>query len=98
MEAMVSEARGHTGRNVAIVGGAAVFAWLLLRGSGWHFGGRSEATGNDAATPTPTSPSPCRVWIRSTGLDVDGQIVDLPTLVRRCQLAGRADVRATGAA
>jgi len=94
----VSEARSHTGRNVAIVGGAAVLAWMLLRGSGWQLGGGSEAAGNDATTPTSTSPSPCRVWIRSTGLEVDGQLVDLPTLVRRCQLAGRADVRATGAA
>ena len=97
----MSEAQSHTGRNVAIVGGAALLAWLLLRGSGWQLGGRGEAAGNDATTPTPSpspSPSPCRVWIRSTGLDVDGQIVDLATLVRRCQLAGRADVRATGAA
>ena len=93
----MSEARSHTGRNVAIVGGAAVLAWLLLRGSGWRLGGRSEAAGNDATTPRP-SPSSCRVWIRSTGLEVDGQIVDLPTLIHRCQAAGRADVRATGAA
>lgn len=93
----MSEARSHTGRNVAIVGGAAVLAWLLLRGSGWQLGGRSDAAGSDAATPSP-SPSSCRVWIRSTGLEVDGQIVDLATLVHRCQVAGRADVRATGAA
>ncbi len=97
METTVSEARSHTGRNVAIVGGAAVLAWLLLRGAGWRLGGRSDAAGSGAATPTPP-PSPCRVWIRSTGLEVDGQLVDLPTLVRRCQVAGRADVRATGAA
>lgn len=93
----MSEARSQTGRNVAIVGGAAVLAWLLLRGSGWQLGGRSDAAGSDAATPR-TSPSSCRVWIRSTGLEVDGQIVDLATLVHRCQVAGRADVRATGAA
>ena len=91
----MKEARSHTGRNVAIVGGAAALIWLLLRGSGWRFGGRSDTAGTDALTP---SPSPCRVWIRSTGLEVDGQIVDLPTLIHRCQVAGRADVRATGAA
>lgn len=96
----MSEARSHTGRNVAIVGGAAVLVWLLLRGTGWRFGGKSDAAGSNATTTTPPapSPSPCRVWIRSTGIEVDGQIVDLPTLVRRCQAAGRADVRATGAA
>ena len=99
----MSEARSHTGRNVAIVGGAAVLVWLLLRGTGWRFGGKGDAAGSDAATPTPTpspspSPSSCQVWIRSTGIEVDGQPVDLPTLVRRCQAAGRADVRATGAA
>ena len=95
----MSEARSHTGRNVAIVGGAAVFVWLLLRGAGWRFGGKSDAAGSDAATATPSpSPSSCQVWIRSTGIEVDGQPVDLSTLVRRCQVAGRADVRATGAA
>ena len=93
----MKEARSHTGRNVAIVGGAAAVLWLLLRGTGWHLGGKSTAAGSDAATPT-SSPSPCQVWIRSTGIEVDGQAVDLPTLVRRCQAVGRADVRATGAA
>ena len=95
----MSEARSHTGRNVAIVGGAAVLVWLLLRATGWRFGGKSDGAGSDTATPTPSpSPSSCQVWIRSTGIEHDGQPVDLPTLVRRCQAAGRADVRATGAA
>ena len=89
----MKEARSHTGRNVGIVGGAAAVLWLFLRGTGWHLGGKD----NDAATPT-GSPSPCQVWIRSTGIEVDGQTVDIPTLVRRCQASGRADVRATGAA
>lgn len=94
----MSTSQSHTGRNVAIVGGAALVAWLLLRGTGWRLG-RSDANGNDAATPMPSqSPTSCQVWIRSTGIEVDGQLVDLPTLVRRCQAAGRADVRATGAA
>ena len=90
----MSTSQSHTGRNVAIVSGAALVAWLLLRGTGWRLG-RSDANANDAATPTPKS---CQVWIRSTGIEVDGQLVDLPTLVRRCQAVGRADVRATGAA
>lgn len=97
----MSTSHAHTGRNVAIVGSAALVAWLLLRGTGWRFGRRSDATGNDATTLTPSpsrSPSSCQVWIRSTGIEVDGQVVDLPTLVRRCQATGRADVRATGAA
>ena len=94
----MSTSQSHTGRNVAIVGGAALVAWLLLRGTGWRLG-RSDGNGNDAATPLPSpSPRSCQVWIRSTGIEVDGQLVDLPTLVRRCQVAGRADVRATGAA
>lgn len=93
----MTEARSHTGRNVAIVGGAAALLWLLLRGTGRHLGGNNNAAGSD--TPTAArSPSPCHVWIRSTGIEVDGQAVDLPTLVRQCQAAGRADVRATGAA
>lgn len=93
----MSEARRHTGRNVAIIGGAAVLVWLLYRGGGGRFGRASDGTGSGATSTTP-SPSACHVWIRSTGLEVDGELVDLPTLVRRCQIAGRADVRATGAA
>ncbi len=93
----MKEARSHIGLDVVIVGSAAALLWLLLRGTGWHLGGKSNGAGSD--TPTPThSPSSCHVWIRSTGIEVDGQAVDLPTLVRRCQAAGRADVRATGAA
>ena len=95
----MKKARSHAFRNVAIVGGAAALVWLLLRGTGWHVGGKSNAAGSDAPRPTRSpSPSRCEVWIRSSGIEVDGQIVDVPTLVHRCQVAGRADVRATGAA
>jgi hypothetical protein len=93
----VKDARSHTARNIAIAGGAAALVWLLLRGAGWRLGATSSAAGSDAATPTGSQPS-CQVWIRSTGIELNGQPVDLPTLVRRCQATGRADVRATGAA
>lgn len=93
----MTTSRSHTGRNVAIVGGGALVVWLLLRGTGWRLGGHGEPDGKNV-DPQPQSPRTCQVWIRSTGLEVDGERVDLPTLVRRCQLAGRADVRATGAA
>jgi len=91
----VTEPRSHAGRNVAIVGGAALVVWLLLRGTGWRLGGRGESgTGNPEA-PAPSS-RPCQVWVRSAGLEVDGERVDRSTLVSRCLAAGRADVRATG--
>jgi hypothetical protein len=93
----VSTARSHTARSVAIVGGAALAVWLLMRGTGWRVGGRAEPAGN-STEPQASSLKPCQVWIRSAGLEVDGEHVDLPTLVSRCQAAGRADVRATGAA
>lgn len=91
----MSTARSHTGRNVAIVGGAALALWLLMRGTGWRLGGHGEPAGGASESPT-TSSRPCQVWIRATGPEVDGERVDLPTLVSRCRLAGRADVRATG--
>lgn len=92
----MSTARSHTTRNVAIVGGALV-VWLLMRGTGWRLGGRAEAAAN-STDPRTSSLKPCQVWIRSAGIEVDGERVDLPMLVSRCQAAGRADVRATGAA
>jgi len=91
----VTESRSHTGRNVAIVGGAALVVWLLLRGTGWRLGGRGELGTSNPETRAPSS-RPCQVWLRSTGLEVDGERVDRSTLVSRCQAAGRADVRATG--
>ena len=91
----MSESRSHTGRNVAIVGGAVLVVWLLLRGTGGRLGGRGES-GNGNAEPQARSPRPCQVWIRSTGIEVDGERVDPSTLVSRCQATGRADVRATG--
>ena len=89
----MSTARSHATRNVAIVSGAALVLWLLLRGNGWRLGDGAEPAG-----PQTTSLKPCEVWIRSAGIEVDGERVDLPMLVSRCRAAGRADVRATGAA
>jgi hypothetical protein len=91
----VTESRSHTGRNIVIVGGAALVAWLLVRGTGWRLGSRGEPGTGSGASQIPSS-RPCQVWIRSTGLEVDGEYVDRSTLVSRCQAAARAEVRATG--
>ena len=84
----------HTGRNVALVGGAALLAWWLLRGKRWGLG----ASGTDAAgTGVTTPPSePCRLWIRADRIELDGARTELASAVGRCQERGRAEVRATG--
>jgi hypothetical protein len=86
----------HTGQGIALVGGAALVAWLLWRRSRGG-DGRSRGSGMDA-TPSQAQPTPCLVWVRADRIDIDGARADLPTVVARCRAAGRAEVRATGAA
>ncbi|MGE0404026.1 MAG: hypothetical protein AB7T06_45385 [Kofleriaceae bacterium] len=81
----------RTGRTVAIVGGAALVAWLLSRGKGWGLRGPGDAQAAGAARQ-----SRCVVWIRPEGLTVDGVAADLPTVIARCRAAGEAEVHATG--
>ncbi len=83
--------RERTGKTVAILGGAALIAWLLLRGKGWGVRGTGDANAAGAKRP-----SRCVVWIRPEGLTVDGVAADLPTVVARCRAAGEAEVHATG--
>lgn len=82
--------RERTGKTVAIVGGAALVAWLLLRGKGSGLGGSGDAHAGASR------PSRCVVWIRPEGLTVDGVAADLPTVIARCRAAGEAEVHATG--
>lgn len=83
--------RGRTGKTVAILGGAALVAWLLSLGKGWGLRGPGHAEASGAAHP-----SRCVVWIRPEGLTVDGVAADLPTVIARCRAAGEAEVHATG--
>lgn len=83
----------RTGKTVAILGGAALVAWLLSRGKGWGVRGPGDA--HAAGT---SRPSRCVVWIRSDGLSVDGVAADLPTVIARCRASGEAEVHATGGA
>lgn len=81
-------ARDHTGRKLAVAGGAGLAAWLLLfRGSGWAFGapgdGRKQVTRSV-------------VWVRANRIEVDGVAADLQTVIAKCRTAGEAEVRATG--
>lgn len=85
-------ARENNGRTVALVGGAGVLAWLLLRG-GAGTGRGAAGTGGRLATGRR-----CVVWIRANAIEVDGVAADLPTVVARCRVAGAAEVHATGAA
>lgn len=80
--------RKHTGRTVALVGSAALAAWLLSRGKGWGFRSSGEGSG--------TTATQCTVWIRAEGLELDGVAADLPTVIAKCRAVGTAQVGATG--
>lgn len=87
----------HTGRTVALIGGAAVVAWLLWRRKGAGIGGLSGSTSATSAIGSPNPAKvPCRVWVRADRIELEGAPADLVTVVARCRESGRADVRATG--
>jgi len=98
----------NTGRTVAIVGGGALLAWLLLRGKGWAFGsgdGDGDGEGGDqaggasapASSPAATVPAaPCRVHIGKLGIRLDGSQADLPRTIATCRASGTADVTSAG--
>ncbi len=85
--------RGHTGRTVALVGGAGVVAWWLLsRGRGWGLHG----PGAHGSANGERSHRRCTVWIRADRIEIDGTAANLPTVVATCRAAGEAEVHATG--
>ncbi len=87
--------RDHTGRTVAVVGGAALATWWLLsRGNGWGF--RSPGDGSGANGDGARVPVRCKVWIYPEGLTLDSKAADLPTVIETCRAAGTAEVGATG--
>lgn len=80
--------RDHSGRKVALAGGAGLAALLLLfRGKGWAFG----ASGDGRKPLTRRV-----VWVRADRIEVDGVAADLPTVIAKCRAAGEAEVHATG--
>jgi hypothetical protein len=85
----------RTARTVALVGGGALLAWLLLRGGkGWrvaHGGADSQIAGTADA-------SPCQVHVGEDHIRVDGQPAALAAAIVACQARGRAEVTASGAA
>jgi len=87
----------HSRRNIALVGGAALVAWLLWRRTRGGIG-RDGGSGLGVTVPSTTSTQkpPCLVWVRADRIDLDGAPANLATVVARCREAGRADVRATG--
>lgn len=86
-------ARRHTGRTVALLGGGALAAWLLLRGKGRRVGG-----GNAEAGAPARGDARAVVWIRSDRLEIDGVVADQATVVARARAVGKAEVHATGGA
>jgi hypothetical protein len=72
---------------VAVLGGAGVLAWWLLRGRGFGLGRHD-------ARPA----RPCDVRIDAQGLRLDGQLEELGAIVSACRVAGAAEVTATGGA
>ena len=85
--------RKHSGRTVALVGGAALAAWLLSRGKGWSFRSYGDASGANSGTRLPGR---CTVWIRADRIELDGAAAGLPTVIAKCRAVGAAEVRATG--
>jgi hypothetical protein len=82
----------HTGRKLALVGGAGLAAWWLFsRGKGWGF--RTSGDGHEDAR---AARSRIVVWVRGDRIDVDGVASDLPTVIAKGRAAGEADVHATG--
>ncbi len=93
----MADRQRHTVRNVALVGGAAALAWLLLRGKGWGLGAGTGLGLGAFGDATPSAPTvPCRVWIRAHRIELEGAPADLATVVTRCRERGHAEVRATG--
>jgi hypothetical protein len=88
----------HTGRKVAVVGGAGLLAWLLLRGGAKDKRkGKSQASSVGATARAVVPGSRCVVWIRAADrIEVDGVVVDLPTAIARCRAVESAEVHATG--
>ena len=86
--------RDHSGRKLALVGGAGLAAWWLLsRGKGWGF--RRSGDGREGTSATPTR---VVVWVRGDGIEVDGVVSDLPSVIAKGRAAREAEVHATGAA
>jgi hypothetical protein len=82
----------HTGRTVAVLGGAGVLAWLVLRGTG-----KGKGVGNAATPPVITPAGHSVVWLRSADqIEVDGVVVDLPTLIARGRAVEVTEVHASG--
>ena len=90
--------KDRNGKTLAIAGGGALLLLLLMRGKGWGLGGDGGSSSGGGSSGSDPAPTPCRVRIDSVGIQLDGAPADLPTTVARCQVAGAADVNATGAA
>ena len=87
--------KSRSGRAAAVLGGAGLLAWLLLRRAGWRFG---RAAGARPGPESSASRPPCQVRLDQAGIKLDGVPADLSSAVRRCRITGSAEVTATGAA
>jgi hypothetical protein len=84
--------RDHTGRKLALVGGAGFAAWWLLsRGKGLGLGSVGDGLEQTSATRTRVV-----VWVRGDRIEVDGVVSDLPSVFAKGRAAGEAEVHATG--
>lgn len=85
-------ADNHTGRKLAVVGGAGLAAWWLLsRGNGWGLW-----SSGDGRKGTDAKPARSVVWVRGDRTEVDGVVSDLASVIARGRAAGEAEVHATG--
>ena len=88
---MSTRNKNNTGITLALVGGGALFLWLLWRGRGKGNGGNGDRSDPSA---------PITVWILAgdrLALDrVDGATIDLATVVTLARAAGAVTTYSTG--
>jgi len=85
---MATRTQNNMGRTIAVIGGGALLAWLLLRGRGKGKGSGGGGHG---------SPAVVEVWLRGGDrIELDGASSDLATTVARARAAGAARVFTAG--
>jgi hypothetical protein len=90
--AMATRTQSNTGRTIAMIGGGALLAWLLLRGRG-----RGKGSGGGGGGGGHGAPAVVEVWLRSGDrIELDGASSNLTAAVARARTAGTARVFAAG--
>jgi len=91
---MATRKQNNTGRTIAVIGGGALFVWLLWRGRGK---GKGKGKGSDGDGRHNSAPAAVEVWIRGGDrIELDRISSDLATVVARARAAGKARLHVAG--